>query len=59
MKLDETTGDLLTIEAPKIYNLHIIMQVRSEDHSDFRAFKVVASRDGIKKIETPDLPGRE
>ncbi|MDD3944428.1 MAG: hypothetical protein PHS38_06905 [Bacteroidales bacterium] len=59
MKLDETTGDLLTIEAPKIYNLHIIMQVRSEDHSDFRAFKVVASRDGIKKIEPPDLPGRE
>lgn len=58
-KFDETTGNLLTIEAPKIYNLHIVMQVQSENNAEFRAFKVVASRNGISGIEPLDLPAGE
>ena len=50
LKIDEESGDLLTINCAKTYFLHIVMQVQSEGKSSFHAYKVIVSRNGIQGI---------
>jgi len=50
LKIDEDTGDLVTLNCAKTYFLHIVMQVQSEGKSSFHAYKVIISRKGIQEI---------
>lgn len=50
LKIDEETGDLVTLNCAKTYFLHIVMQVQSEGKSSFHAYKVIVSRNGIQGI---------
>ncbi|MDR2084924.1 MAG: hypothetical protein LBP67_08015 [Bacteroidales bacterium] len=47
--LDEN-GKVVSLPTRKIYNIHIVMQLKFEDHSEYKGFRVVMSRDGILDI---------
>ena len=49
--LDENL-QLQTITAERVYNLHFVLQFKWEDHVEYKAFHVMANRDGILAINS-------
>jgi hypothetical protein len=48
---DATTGYTI-VTGEKIYFLNLLMQIKAEDQTDYKRYRIVFNREGIKEIQT-------